>query len=126
MSAGEALLECADALLEGTRPATGTTRSRAAALLTRQAMEAVLSELWGRRSPSVTLCSTKSQILCLRDAGLDPATLADIRHTWAELSSACHFHPYEVGPSDSEIRTLLASVRRLREVMRAQAGEAIG
>ncbi len=49
--------------------------ARAVAILGRQALEALLCELWAARSLSLDGCSTRAQLLCLR-AYLDDPDLA--------------------------------------------------
>jgi hypothetical protein len=87
--------------------------SRATALLTRQALEASLDELWAARSPGIAACSTRAQLLCL-PTYLGDGDLADrTAWTWWALSQACHFHAYELAPTVGELNAWLETVAEL-------------
>jgi hypothetical protein len=87
---------------------------RASAFLARQALEASLEEFWRRQPRSVAIagCPMATQLICLRTAvPLDVAHEAS--YTWAALSSACHYHPYELSPTAEELRGWCAGAKRV-------------
>ena len=57
----------------------------------------------------------RSQLTCLPfclDAG-DKEIGTQIAYTWAALSCACHFHPYELAPTAAELTGWIDDVARL-------------
>jgi len=70
---------------------------RAVALLTRQALEKAMEELWKASPTTVGLCSCtmRTQLICL-PTYLDHSLSGDVNYVWAALSSACHYHPYDL------------------------------
>lgn len=88
-------------------------RSRAAALLGRQALEQALDEVWARREPAIARCSARAQLLCL------PTYLGDVdlaeraTWTWWALTRACHVHPYELPPTAGEVEEWLMDVKTI-------------
>ena len=87
---------------------------RATALLTRQALEAALDDLWRRRAPGLELCSARAQLLCLPSYLHGDEELAErVSYTWAGLSRACHQHPYELPPTSSELIGWIEVVEQL-------------
>jgi len=95
--------------------------ARGAALLTRQAIEASLADLWGQRSPGVARCPARAQLICLPAAGLDADVARQVRHAWSLLSAACHHHPYDVAPSSQELRQWVRAAARLNKIVTSQA-----
>ncbi len=112
------LLAAARDLLE--RPAVASVGGwpRAVALLTRQALEKALEAFW-QTSPATTRlgdCTMKTQLACL-PTYLEPHLAREVGYVWVALSSACHYHPYDLAPTAGELRrwieavaTLLASI----------------
>lgn len=112
------LLAAARDLLE--RPAFASIGGwpRAVALLTRQALEKALEGFW-KASPSTAGlcdCAMKTQLACL-PTYLEPGLAREIGYVWATLSSACHYHPYDLAPTAAEligwidaVAALLASI----------------
>jgi hypothetical protein len=87
---------------------------RAAALLTRQALEAALDVLWRRRAPGLEACSAKAQLICLPSYLHGGHDLAErVSYTWSGLSRACHQHPYELSPTSSELLRWIGTVEQL-------------
>ena len=109
-----ALLATAVSVLDGELRIGAGLRSRAAALLARQALERALAEFWERRAPGVERCRARTQIQCLA-AWLDPEPVAAAATAWNRLSEACHHHPYDVAPTPAELRAWIASVRTFCE-----------
>jgi hypothetical protein len=77
---------------------------RAAALLTRQALEKGLDEFWAASPATAGLaqCSSKTQLTCL-PAYLHAGSARQINYIWAALSNACHYHPYDLAPTAGEL-----------------------
>ena len=95
-------------LVSGGRADYSGPWSRTAAVLGRLVIEEALRSFWQLRAPGLERCSTHAQLLCLgeyvRDRTLVQATAA----AWADLSRACHHHPYELVPTASELDSWLA------------------
>ncbi len=88
--------------------------SRAVALLTRQALEAALDEVWAARQPAIAACSARAQLLCLPTYLEQDAELAErVAWTWWAITRACHFHPYELAPTAGELDAWLMTVAEL-------------
>jgi len=107
------LLDAARTLLARTDATTVGLWPRAAAHLTRQALEELLDALWRQRAAGTEAVSRKAQLICLRHY-LHPAELAgQVAHTWAALSNACHQHPYELAPTAAELGDWITTVEQL-------------
>jgi hypothetical protein len=104
------ILTMAQGLLERTDPATAGLWPRAAALLARQGLEASLDALWTEKGENLGACTTRAQLICLREF-VDPELAGRLAHTWAALSRACHQHPYELAPSVGELAVWIGAVR---------------
>lgn len=85
---------------------------RTAAALGRQAIEAALSGYWQRVEPSVAASSMRAQLLCLPTYAGDGPLAGELASAWASLSAACHYHPYDLPPSESELRAWLTAAAR--------------
>lgn len=96
-----------------TRPDSGTTGvwPRTAALLARQALEEAIDAHWAAEAETAPLCQAtmRSQLICL-PAYLEPAVAHQVAYTWAALSNACHYHPYELTPTSSELTAWISDV----------------
>jgi hypothetical protein len=108
------LLATARDLLE--RPALASVGGwpRAVALLTRQALETALDEFWKSSPSTAGLCGCvwKTQLICL-PAYLEPRLAREVGYIWAALSSACHYHPYDLAPTAAELSGWIDAVARL-------------
>lgn len=112
----------ASGLLRLAESALGPTvlDTRCAAILSRQSIELGLADLWQAQAPKIRECHFRAQFLCL-PAYLSDADLAAETHTaWIALSSVCHYHPYELTPSQTELRPLLDVARAFAEEVRRQ------
>jgi hypothetical protein len=108
--AGDGLVRLARAVIDA--PAVADPVAvRTAALLGRMALEAEIDRRLAVAFPTVEGASTRAQLLCLRS--VDERFGADASHLHAALSSACHHHPYELGPSVDELVASLDAVARL-------------
>ena len=109
-----AMVTAARDLLERADPMTAGLWPRAAALLTRQALEAALDALWFHRAPGLELCSVRAQMICLPSYLHGDDELAErVSYTWAALSRACHHHPYELSPTSAELLGWVSTVEQL-------------
>lgn len=90
------------------------TWPRAVALLTRQALEQTIDDLWRWKAPGTELASRRAQLLCLGSYIRDEALAQEVRYAWAALSRACHHQPYEVGGTAEDLRMAQDVVARLR------------
>jgi hypothetical protein len=120
MTTSARLLGAAKDLAKGKESKGRAGWPRAAAFLARQALEASLIDLWSRRSPGLAGCPTRIQLICLSAAGLEADVAQQVRHTWAALSTACHHHPFEVGPSSQELNQWIGVATRLSEAVESQ------
>lgn len=105
-----ALLDYADEVLDGTVD-LGARGPRTAAVLGRLAFEDWLNEasIWlpvGQDRPT-----TNSKLAVL--SALRGVEVEDAKRVWHALSRACHHHAYELQPSTTEVKRLVAAVRQL-------------
>ncbi|HEX9203674.1 MAG TPA: hypothetical protein VF964_06910 [Vicinamibacteria bacterium] len=107
------LLEIAHGLLGRADPATAGLWPRVSALLARQALEASVVRLWGRRTLDLQGCSMRAQLICLRTYLGDADLAARAGHAWSALSRACHHHAYELAPTAAELRGWFSVVGEL-------------
>ena len=109
------LLADVDALLSQASRGTAGLWPRAAALLTRQALEVAVATFWAVKAPGVESCSKKAQLLCLgRYLGDEP--LAQRAHVvWSALSASCHYHVYDLAPTREELQAWRDSVFQVVE-----------
>ena len=109
------------ALLRRAEPSTAGLWPRASALLARQALEAVLADLWNVRAPGLERCPMRAQLLCVEACLPKRGDLAArVRYAWAGLSRACHQHPYELPPTLSELTAWVAVVEDLRNSVQTE------
>ena len=113
------LVNMADAVLRAHGSAWGGSWARAVALLTRQALEGALDDLWTVRGVDLSPVSAHAQLICLRAYLDDDALAAEVRYAWGALSRACHHHPYELGPTADELARWVVTLRAL--IQRIQA-----
>ncbi len=92
-------------LLDRASPDTAGLWPRAAALLTRQALEVALRTFWSARAPGVESCSMRAQLLCLGRHIGDESLGRRAHLAWSALSAACHHHAYELAPTREELVT---------------------
>lgn len=100
----KALLEVARQICEEPSPALVGRWQRAAAIIARAAVEAMIDDYWQARAPGVLDClAVRSKMLCLPTYLGDPELAHDVYQLWAVLSSACHRHAYELEPTAGEL-----------------------
>jgi hypothetical protein len=105
------LLSAADDLLSEPSLSWAGRWPRAVALLTRQALERSMQELWDVKAPSTSGASGRAQLLCLR-LYVDPDLARRAAWTWSALSRACH-HSYDLPPTAGELGDWLETVDEL-------------
>lgn len=112
----------ASGLLRLAESALGPTAldARCAAILSRQAIELALADLWQAHAPAIRGCHFRAQFLCLPVYLADGDLAAETHAAWVALSSVCHYHPYELTPSQTELRPLLDVARAFAEEVRRQ------
>ena len=88
------------------------TWPRAAAILGRQALEITLDQLWAQAAPGVENASARAQLTCLPEY-IDPELASRIRYCWHVLSTACHYHAYELPPIAAELNGWLDDIEAL-------------
>lgn len=111
-SSPEELLAGADRLLGTATASTTGVWPRAVALLLRHALEEALRRYWHARTPRLAHCPPHAQALCL-ESYADPDTARRWSVTWAGLSRACHYHGYELAPTQAELRVWRDDVERV-------------
>ena len=111
------LLSGADDVLSTTSEAWAGRWPRAVALLTRQALERSLEELWAAKSPPMLRASERAQLLCLRQ-WVNPELAGRTYYTWSALSQACHQHAYDLAPTSSELSGWIETVDELERTVR--------
>jgi len=106
------LIERPDAGIVGVWP-------RAAALLARQALEQAMAGLWAGLpgADGLSRASMRSQLLSLT-AYVDEDVAARAAYLAAALSRACHYHPYELAPTASELTNWLDETDDLVALLR--------
>ena len=108
--AGEILRYARDAMASSSS-ATPALWARCSALLTRQALEAELDDFWHRQAPGVQSASRHSQLLCLGTYLREAPLAARVAHAWSALSNACHYHSYELAPTEGELEGWIETVQ---------------
>ena len=86
--------------------------TRAAALLTRQALELVIDAALARRIPDLDGVAMRVKLACLIEL-TDPAAAHEAAWLWARLSTACHHHPYDLAPTGDELTEWISRVEAL-------------
>lgn len=114
------LLDEARRLVDEAPAGTVSAWPRAAALLTRQELEAALDTFWGKTVHGMTSMPARAQMSCLRFYLRDEALAPELAYTWAALTRATHHHPYELDPTRLELLALIDAARRIRQGLQAE------
>jgi hypothetical protein len=116
------LLAAARRLVDRSDATTAGVWPRTAALLARQALEQAMKALWAARPQAIGLadCPMRSQLLCLT-AFLDQDTATRASYLSAALSRACHYHPYELAPTATELTRWLNETADLVTLIQIRA-----
>jgi hypothetical protein len=109
----ETLLRSAGVVMTRPDSVWGGVWPRAAALLTRQALEDGVDRVWVGPLANMRRASMKAQMVCLRDYLGDPVLARRVYATWSALSNACHAHPFDLAPTADELRGWGEVVERL-------------
>lgn len=118
----ETLLETARRLCTDPPASLEGKWQRAAAFLTRQALELALDGYWQTRAPGVSECrAQRAKLLCLPEFLRDHEVAHDAHQTWVVLSGACHQHAYALDPAATELLGWISRVERLRNALVAEA-----
>lgn len=124
------LLQAAASLLDDPDPATVSVWPRGAAVLMRQAIETTLDGYWTAVAGDMRHATTHQQWLALPAyLGRSPVVPA-AEYAWSSLSEACHQRAYDVGLTEAELRSHLASATAFYRLVadavlaRAAAGRA--
>lgn len=104
------LLAAARRLLDRPDAKTAAIWPRAAALLARQGLEQGLDQFWRGKGLKLDGLPTKPQLVCLPAYLADREQAAKAHAVWANLTQACHHHPYELGVSGEEVKAWLEAV----------------
>lgn len=109
----ERLSKWASSMLEDLTDDTVGRWPQAAAMLTRRALEEAVDHLWAGRSPGMSECSHRAQLLCL-PRYIDSEIAHRATYAYASLSRACHYSAYELPPTQAELHGWLDTVEELR------------
>ena len=110
----EELLASARDLIDRPDAAAAGVWPRTAALLARQALEAAVDTQWATSNDTAGMvrATMRSQLACL-PSYTNKAVARQLAFTYAALSGACHFHPYELAPTAAELFSWITDVETL-------------
>ena len=117
MTSSLELLDVASSMMSRDFPMRPGLWPRASALLVRQALEESLTGYWVVKGIPLERCSTRAQLICLREYLREGDLASRLGYAWAALSRACHHHPYELPPTVEEIKSWMEPVRELHGVL---------
>ena len=106
------LATAARTLLEATDGEIASSRTRAATLLTRQALEVAVEDALASHVGSVSGWSYTARLLCLGEY-TSGRLAAECAHLWDMLSNACHHRVYELAPSHAQLASWIDEAERL-------------
>lgn len=108
------LLAAARDLIARPDAATAGVWPRTAAVLARQALEAAVDAHWrsSAQTAGMDRATARSQLICL-PAYLDDRVARQVAFAYSALTSACHYHPYELAPTATELTRWIADVETL-------------
>lgn len=91
--------------------ATAASRCRGAAFALRAALEtAVADSLAANAAPhAIRDGSMRATFLWLRSCA-EAGTARRAKSVWSQLCLGCHYHQYEIGPTEDQVRTWRAEV----------------
>ncbi|MEO3978383.1 hypothetical protein [Streptomyces sp. CAU 1734] len=109
----EELLLTADRMLSD--PGVGATaagRHRGASLALRTALEIAVDRTLEAAVPGLADITTRAKMLCLR-CYTAATTARRANAVWSHLCLGCHYHQYEIGPTEDQVRRWRADVGEL-------------
>lgn len=116
------VLDEAQRQLDEFDPSTSGAWPHAAAALIRQSLERTLDVFWNDKAAGMLDTSLRDRWVCLPAYLGDKSEAREADFAWTALSNACHHRAYEVGLTQDELRTHLATARTfLTTVARALA-----
>jgi hypothetical protein len=97
------LLATADRLL-GTPPTeAAVTWRRGAAFALRAALERAVTDYLAAASPKIAVRSMTAKVISL-SSYTDEETARRVRVAWKLLCLGCHYHQYDMGPTEDQLR----------------------
>lgn len=106
---GEAYVNLARDLLDGSVRLRRVAPARAACWVARRGLESVVLDLLRARGVDTGSGTMRSQLICLAVAyDHRPDLVTDVTSLWDQLSRACHHHGYELTPTIGEARDLIS------------------
>jgi hypothetical protein len=118
-----ALLTAAEAALDGNLSLPTGRATRAAALLTRTALERIVEDHVSGMAEGLRDTSGRVHFICLGTLAGEQVA-GEAAWAWGVLSTACHHHAYELTPTTGEVRHLLDVVIDLRRRLGSDPGQA--
>jgi hypothetical protein len=110
VSTSASLLEQASSVLEG----AGGHSNRAACWIARAALESAVDDLLDTTNTPAPDATMRSKLTVLQVAsGVDSTIPGQADYAWNGLSRACHHHAFELSPTATEVRHLIAVVAGL-------------
>lgn len=103
------LLVTADRLLSDAPAAMAAGRYRGAAFALRTALEATVSDVLLQAPTGIRHGSTRAKFLCLRSC-TEAQTARRAKAVWGLLCLGCHYHQYEIGPTEDQLQLWRAEV----------------
>ncbi|GAA1339299.1 hypothetical protein [Saccharothrix algeriensis] len=97
---------------------TTASRCRGAAFALRVALEsAVAARLTAHRAPrAIREGNMRAALLWLRGC-VEAGTARRAKATWSQLCLGCHYHQYEIGPTEDQVRSWRSEVAALIALM---------
>lgn len=106
------LLADAVRLLDDPIDDVGVAWNRAAAVLTRQAIEQTVNQFWSVACPDMRRANWAEKWMAMPAYFGDPAAanaVARAHYAWEALSESCHHRGYDLGLTEAELRGHLAT-----------------
>ncbi|MCX5558388.1 hypothetical protein [Streptomyces sp. NBC_00038] len=108
----EELLLTADQLLAARTGATAAGRHRGASLALRTALEISIDRVLDAAVPGLAATTMRAKMLCL-GCYTAAETARRTNAVWSHLCLGCHYHQYEIGPTQDQVLTWRTEVGEL-------------
>ncbi|QTR02245.1 hypothetical protein J7S33_24090, partial [Saccharothrix algeriensis] len=96
---------------------TTASRCRGAAFARRALESAVAARLTAHRAPrAIREGNMRAALLWLRGC-VEAGTARRAKATWSQLCLGCHYHQYEIGPTEDQVRSWRSEVAALIALM---------